>query len=68
MTCPVCGSETKVYETRSEDDCVHRVRWCRKCRKRFATIEIDEDMYKRITNAKNSQNRNPVPRTVGDRD
>lgn len=67
MICPVCGGDAKVYETRTEDDCIHRVRWCRKCRKRFATIEIDEDLYKRIINVKDSQNRNSLPRSVGDR-
>jgi transcriptional regulator NrdR family protein len=68
MICPVCGGNTKVCETRSEEDCVHRLRWCRKCHKKFVTIEIDEDLYKRIANVKNSKNSHPVPRPVGDRD
>ncbi len=49
MTCPVCGGNTKVCKTRSEDDSVRRLRWCRKCHHKFITIEIDEDLYKRIT-------------------
>ena len=67
MTCPICGDETKVRVTRAENDCVRRLRICLGCRHVFATVEIDEDLYKRLLNVKDSQDRNALSRTVDDR-
>ena len=44
MTCPVCGSETKVINTRElGEDRVRRRRECMRCAYRFNTIEIEAD-------------------------
>ena len=64
MTCPVCGRDTKVCETRTEDDCVRRRRVCLSCRYAFITIELDEDLFMRLKNDNNTQNRNTLFRTV----
>lgn len=45
MLCPVCGEQTKVIDSRPEDDCVTRRRECIVCKYRFTTVEIDRDMY-----------------------
>lgn len=57
MTCPVCGEKTKVRESREDEDSVRRQRVCLSCHYVFTTIEIDEDLFRRITNVKNQQNR-----------
>lgn len=43
MTCPMCGSDTKVTYTYDKEDHVVRDRKCVSCRYRFQTIEVDED-------------------------
>lgn len=48
MTCPICGGETKVVDSRSELDCVHRRRVCVKCKYSFMTNEIEDDLRKRL--------------------
>ena len=48
MTCPICGGETKVVDSRSEPDCVHRRRVCVKCKYSFMTNEIEDDLRKRL--------------------
>ena len=48
MTCPICGGETKVVDSRSELDCVHRRRVCAKCKYSFTTSEIEDDLWKRL--------------------
>lgn len=48
MTCPICGEETKVVDSRSESDCVHRRRVCIKCKYSFTTSEIEDDLRKRL--------------------
>lgn len=48
MTCPYCGSETKVVESRPQEDSVLRRRKCVDCKARFYTTEIDLEIYKRI--------------------
>ena len=50
MTCPVCGGSTKVNDCRLNDDVFKRRRQCLVCRYRFNTIELDKDMYDRLTN------------------
>lgn len=48
MKCPVCGGNTKVIDSRCEDDCVNRKRMCLECGYRFATIEVDRDLHDNI--------------------
>lgn len=52
MTCPVCGAETKVIDSRSEPDCVHRRRVCLDCKYSFTTSEIEDDLRKRLEPSK----------------
>ena len=52
MTCPICGGETKVFDSRSEPDCVHRRRVCVKCKYSFMTSEIEDDLRKRLEELK----------------
>ena len=52
MTCPYCGGPTSIADSRKNEDSVIRRRECKKCGKRFKTIEIDYDLYKK----KNTKN------------
>lgn len=52
MTCPICGEETKVVDSRSEPDCVHRRRVCIKCKYSFTTSEIEDDLRRRLEPSK----------------
>lgn len=47
MTCPMCGGDTKIVDSRKNIDNVVRYRKCRECSYRFSTIEVDEDYYNR---------------------
>lgn len=49
MTCPYCGGDTKVIDSRPSEDSVHRRRECLVCKKRFSTVEIDLQMYDKIS-------------------
>ena len=51
MTCPNCGGDTKVIDSRPQEDSVHRRRECLTCKERFSTTEIDLQMYDKIANA-----------------
>lgn len=43
MTCPVCGGETKVTDTRHPDcETVKRRRECLECGHRFTTTETED--------------------------
>lgn len=48
MTCPICGRKTKIIDSRSESDCVHRKRICLNCKYSFTTSEIEDDLRKRL--------------------
>lgn len=48
MTCPICGGKTKVVESKSYHDHMIRFRKCQKCRFRFRTIEMDDDLYNNL--------------------
>lgn len=48
MTCPVCGAETKVVDSRSVEDGTRRKRKCLECDYRFSTVEIDVDYYETL--------------------
>ena len=52
LDCPVCFGTTKVIETRPEEDCVNRRRLCLECGHKFSTVEIDMDVYKKLTKGK----------------
>ena len=45
MTCPVCGADTKVIDSRPIEDGTRRRRQCLECDHRFTTVEIDVDYY-----------------------
>ena len=47
MTCPYCEGPTGIADSRKNEDSIIRRRECKKCGKRFKTIEIDYDLYKR---------------------
>ena len=47
MTCPYYEGPTGIADSRKNEDSVIRRRECKKCGKRFKTIEIDYDLYKR---------------------
>ena len=57
MTCPYCGGPTSIVDSRKNEDSVIRRRECKKCGKRFKTIEIDYDLYKRYEKLMNVINR-----------
>lgn len=48
MTCPSCGGDTKVIDSRSHEDSVYRRRECLVCKERFSTTEIDMQMYEKL--------------------
>lgn len=48
MTCPKCGEDTKVIDSRSETDSIMRIRKCVACDYRFKTIELDNDLFEKI--------------------
>lgn len=55
MTCPYCGGNTKVIDSRPNEDSVHRRRECLICKERFSTTEIDMQMYEKLANVSLSQ-------------
>lgn len=48
MTCPVCGGDTRIIDSRNKDDHKKRRRVCQECGYKFNTIEIDMDLYLKI--------------------
>lgn len=48
MTCPVCGGNTRIIDSRNKDDHKKRRRICQECGYKFNTIEIDMDLYLKI--------------------
>ena len=57
LLCPVCGGKTEVTDSRSDCESVKRKRKCFDCGYKFHTVEIDEDLYKKISK-ENSTNEN----------
>lgn len=49
MACPVCGEKAEVIDSRSDGESVTRKRKCLGCSYRFHTVEIDEDLYRKIS-------------------
>lgn len=56
MTCPVCGGETKVIDSRANTDHVIRRRRCKACDYCFYTIETELDIYENLGKGKKSEN------------
>jgi len=48
MTCPVCGGDTKINDSRSSGERLRRRRECLKCGHRFTTIEVDADYLEKL--------------------
>ena len=49
MTCPQCGGETFIINSRKTCDNVRRRRVCRECGHRFSTTEIEIDLLNKLT-------------------
>ncbi len=49
MICPVCGGDTMVCDSRPKPETVFRKRKCLSCDHRFATYEVDADLYQKLT-------------------
>lgn len=49
MTCPQCGGETFITNSRKTCDNVRRRRVCRECGHRFSTTEIEIDLLNKLT-------------------
>lgn len=49
MDCPNCGAPTKVVDSRPSAKTVVRRRKCLECKYRFSTIEIDTEVYERLS-------------------
>lgn len=45
MNCPKCRSETRVVDSRMNEDSIRRRRECRECGHRFSTMEVDVNYY-----------------------
>lgn len=52
MTCPQCGGDTKVTNSRHDEAEVRRRRECLECGYRFSTVEIDMDLYDKLMNTR----------------
>lgn len=61
MNCPNCNGETKVIRSHYHSDHIERRRKCLTCGLRFATVEIDSDLYERIIRNNEKQR---IQRTV----
>jgi transcriptional regulator NrdR family protein len=57
MTCPLCGSKTRIDESHAYTDHVVRFRKCQKCKFRFRTLEMDDDLYYNLRKEKNHADR-----------
>lgn len=56
MNCPICGYETRVIDSRPDEDSTRRRRECTECKHRFSTVEIDTDYYKKLKGNRNNEN------------
>lgn len=48
MNCPHCGCDTRVIDSRPNEDSIYRRRECENCKHRFSTVEIDADYYETL--------------------
>ena len=51
LRCPICGGITWVTDTRGNEETVYRKRRCQECGYKFGTIEIDLDLYQKLTSS-----------------
>lgn len=49
MTCPVCGGDTMVFNSRPRPETVYRRRECLTCGHRFTTFEVEAELYQKLT-------------------
>ena len=49
MTCPKCSDKTRVIDVTADEDSTYRRRECTMCGYRFTTVEVDKDMYERVS-------------------
>lgn len=56
MSCPQCGCDTYVTDTRHAAHGIRRRRVCSRCQHRFSTIEMVADAWREISNAKRVMN------------
>lgn len=54
MTCPVCGGESRIYDTISDCEAVYRKRKCLDCNHVWFTDEYESDgeYYRKYTSAR----------------
>ena len=45
MTCPKCGAETRVIDSRPTGDMIRRRRECENCRRRITTYEVTLEQF-----------------------
>lgn len=50
MTCPICGNETKVVDSRRQVDFIYRRRKCIACGYTFTTSETEDEIARNIRN------------------
>jgi transcriptional repressor NrdR len=50
MTCDGCGFETCVKDTQWSNDTIRRRRECLRCKSRFTTYEIRDELYSVLRN------------------
>ena len=55
MTCPVCGSGTRIINSRGDEESVRRRRKCRECGYRFSTIEMEVDLQQNLEKVKEAK-------------
>lgn len=57
--CPVCGYDTEVFDSRYNERSgfVLRNRRCLECGKKFKTVEIDSELFKRLTKTNEIMNK-----------
>lgn len=56
MTCPKCAGRTKIWDSRSEDgETKIRRRECLECGYRFKTIEIETELFNRLTGGEKNE-------------
>lgn len=59
MTCPKCNENTRVIDSKSDEDSTERRRECLVCGYRFSTVEIDRDLYERLVRQNDKRQRKP---------
>ena len=52
MNCPICGGETKVFNSRTTCESIWRQRRCEKCGYRFDTYEYEADLLNHLITLK----------------